>query len=552
MNSIVRFAGVLFAAAVLAFLSSCSGNNVQKSLNDIETYIDDRPDSALTALRTIDTLLLVSASSKAKYSLLSAIAYDKNYIDTTDVRVIEPAVEYYSRVNDKERLMKAVYYRGLMYDFLMDRDSATRDFSQSWDLSQNSKDFKFKGIISAALSRIYSYNHNSQQELYYAQKAEEMFQKAGDDFNSWFMQSIIPSCYGNTCQWEQSDSLYNLFFSQEIKDTAIYSKAMLDAVKTMVWKADPDPEAGCKLFEDGVRLGARPTVQNLAIYAYALEKAGKTDAVNSLLPLLDKYKLNPKNAGVANLWEYRIYKHRREYEQALSCFEGSIAAQDSMLIVILGQSLEKVQKDYFAEKSSRLSAENKAQKSIFALVLIALLALLSLLLAFIIKKRQEWIKTIDEAESIKNDLELLLTKKNSVEKSLARLQEEYVLLFKEQYLALENLCSAYWSPSKRHSNEKVLELAIASIKSVSEEGLLEKTIDVHLDGIISSLRKDLPQLGENTFRMICFFIIGFSGKTIATIMNVSVGTVYTTKNRIKKHILDLDSPNKEQYLKLIF
>ena len=52
-------------------------------LEDIESYIQPRPDSALAAMRSIDTTGLNTGELRAKYSLLYAMALDKNYIDAT-------------------------------------------------------------------------------------------------------------------------------------------------------------------------------------------------------------------------------------------------------------------------------------------------------------------------------------------------------------------------------------------------------------------------------------------------------------------------------------
>lgn len=88
-------------------LLSCSDREVSESLNNIESYILERPDSALQAIRTIDTTLLDTRALRAKYSLLHAMALDKNYIDTTDVRVVLPAVDYYSKHRAADEKMKA-------------------------------------------------------------------------------------------------------------------------------------------------------------------------------------------------------------------------------------------------------------------------------------------------------------------------------------------------------------------------------------------------------------------------------------------------------------
>ena len=96
----------------IALLASCSNRRTTATLNDVESYIASRPDSALATLRAIDTTTLTTRALKAHYALLHAMALDKNWIDTTDTGVIMPAVSYYSRHKSLDRRAKAYYYLG--------------------------------------------------------------------------------------------------------------------------------------------------------------------------------------------------------------------------------------------------------------------------------------------------------------------------------------------------------------------------------------------------------------------------------------------------------
>ena len=55
---------VLFLA--FGFLASCSSRQTAAALNDVETYIQQRPDSALATIRAIDTTTLTSRSLRGE------------------------------------------------------------------------------------------------------------------------------------------------------------------------------------------------------------------------------------------------------------------------------------------------------------------------------------------------------------------------------------------------------------------------------------------------------------------------------------------------------
>ena len=107
-----HYLSLISISVAALLLASCSSRQTVATLNDVETYIQQRPDSALATIRAIDTTTLTTRSLRARYALLYAIALDKNWIDTTDVNVVMPAVEYYDRHGSADQKMKAYYYLG--------------------------------------------------------------------------------------------------------------------------------------------------------------------------------------------------------------------------------------------------------------------------------------------------------------------------------------------------------------------------------------------------------------------------------------------------------
>ena len=67
----------LFIALSLAslLLAACACRQAAVTLNDVETYIKERPDSAQVTIRAIDTTPLTTPKLRAHYALLHAMAY---------------------------------------------------------------------------------------------------------------------------------------------------------------------------------------------------------------------------------------------------------------------------------------------------------------------------------------------------------------------------------------------------------------------------------------------------------------------------------------------
>lgn len=131
-------------------LVSCDNRQTKSLLQDVETYIQERPDSALRVLRKVDSLTLNTKSLRARYSLLFAMALDKNYIDTTALSILEPTVAYYERLGSPQDKMLSCYYLGRIYANRKDYPNAVIFYSQA--LRESSQD----GEIA---TEVYSYSN---------------------------------------------------------------------------------------------------------------------------------------------------------------------------------------------------------------------------------------------------------------------------------------------------------------------------------------------------------------------------------------------------------
>lgn len=146
----------------LVFLACNTENNVNKYLNEIDSYIETLPDSALYALKKIEPTALTNKRDRAKHALLMSMALDKNYVDMTDFSVIQPAIDYYKENGSYTDRLRTLYYTGRIYKNIGNNESAMECYVKGIYLNKYPHDtltmarvFFSKGLIN---NDIYNYN----------------------------------------------------------------------------------------------------------------------------------------------------------------------------------------------------------------------------------------------------------------------------------------------------------------------------------------------------------------------------------------------------------
>ncbi|MDE6290634.1 MAG: hypothetical protein K2M16_03795, partial [Muribaculaceae bacterium] len=126
---------------IMILLYGCGGSTaVSRSLDDVERLMENRPDSALVILDSIDYSYLKTKEKKARYALLKSMALDKNYVDTTTFDVLQPAIDYYLESGTPDEKLRTYYYQGRIYQNRNERDSALHSFMRGLDIANECRD----------------------------------------------------------------------------------------------------------------------------------------------------------------------------------------------------------------------------------------------------------------------------------------------------------------------------------------------------------------------------------------------------------------------------
>lgn len=552
-------------------LVSCDNRQTKSLLQDVETYIQERPDSALRVLRKVDSLTLNTKSLRARYSLLFAMALDKNYIDTTALSILEPTVAYYERLGSPQDKMLSCYYLGRIYANRKDYPNAVIFYSQA--LRESSEyDYYHRGLIYAASADAYNASFNDEEELRNTILAYECFEKIGDKDLDLSLYKVAQA-YHNNERFDVADSLYSLVYSGKDSTSRLALYAMEDLVSNDLYQEKQDVERDLELLEYVAEHRGNLSLESYYEYAYLLLLAGKESEAENILSQLSNREANGKTMEI----RYRIAECKGQNEEAMALLKSMLSHQNDVVKKKLAQSVFKAQSDYY-----RLTAEVSEQKSTISnqrsiIILITGLMIIALLYVIFMKRKSTLIREKDRlTQAVEESERLLETVRNRAneEKSerekdildlksrnereqdkIKDLREMYVALYQKRFSEIGKYYDAASSHRLESIKEKAYHDVISSTQALFEEiasgsegqKKFEARINADLDDIVSKIRSDFPKLKDDDIRFICYLIVGFDTSTISFLMDISKENVRVKKHRLREKLNGYSGPNETLY-----
>ena len=192
---------ILFAAVLLLSCGAREIKDARKILDNVESFIQERPDSALSVLEGIDKSNLNNKELKARHGLLLSMALDKNFIDLTSDSLIAPVVKYYEGTKDYDHLFKAYYYLGRIYHNADRHNESMMIYSKALDISDKINDDFYIGLLYAQFGILNydCFNYKAAIESY--EKAYEYYEKTGKDAYMHYTSLNLGPLYYEMGDW---------------------------------------------------------------------------------------------------------------------------------------------------------------------------------------------------------------------------------------------------------------------------------------------------------------------------------------------------------------
>ena len=457
-----ELAAVCVAAVVLL---SCSKADLEteRTLADVASFIEERPDSALTILDTMDSFSLTTSALKARHSLLLAMARDKNYIDDTTDSIIAPAVSWYRRHGSADEKLLMNYYRGRIAMNAGDYETAMRWFADGSRFSEKARNKVWSGRLCNAKFQVYQHLFDSASAIDAALRSADYYAAAGE------LSRYYDAINNVACVYEQlldtANALHYLGILRDNWDDLDESQHSCYYAGMLSISSDKKPvleQYLCDVNDEQVIYWV--------IVAKSYFEIGNYEQASRALKMAEKYV---GTQGLDYKWVNALVQEATgEYRSAAKSYREFIGANGNNNIDIFESDTKFVEE--------RIATNRTINHQLYIILIIVLSLMVSFLFGILLWVRHSSLKKIHKMseKAHKAETELL-------EKENRRLEEERIRAVREK------------EEYERMYNEAVSRIEL--LERIKKEPRLGKGVRDVVDKYLSVLNKFIAAHVSKTF-----------------------------------------------------
>lgn len=513
-----------------------------ETLTQVESFMEERPDSALIVLQGIDIEELASKEEKAKHALLLSMALDKNVIDRTDFEILHPAIDYYKNNGSPTEQMLTLFYQGQIHRINSQYAQALVCFCDAIKIGEDSKDIHTKARVYDAQGDVYKSLTKWVETIKSKLSAADCFSKLDntdcyvnvllDVFYSYTQDGdfINAEKYLNECD----DHIKDISSKTLSKYYSYYLNYLIATNKLNV-------------IENTIQEYLSKVPENNLDYislAYAYMALGD---INKVAESLSKNELLDDNENI--LRQYAIVAaqnaHIQEGRDMLESCQESFIERDSLIYSLYENDLQYIQQ----QKSEKLQQERdelKKQTKTIIIISSILALLITLYLLKVVRKRLLDSRTKNiilerEKTLYENMYKEVLSERDTLNEMLTNsfVQEETKTIIRKRLEVLNAIIVSHLSDREsdnKRANEQLQNLVanrevfIKSTRLTLEESYPHFFVYLHDKG-----------LEEFEIDFCCLYAIGMKGKEVKAYTNLSRHYKDSSEVRQKLGLVESDT-----------
>lgn len=545
---VYHLSALITVVAILAACGPSSRQRVSATLDDVETYINDRPDSALAVLEGVDSTALSTRALRARYSLLHTMALDKCYKDITAPGLLEPAVAWYEHHGTADEKMKALYYQGRIAQDHKDQNGAAVFYSRAEEYSDLVTDRHALGVLYLAEASVYNTVHNLEKEKDYTEKGLSVFRAINDPMQDLALGQLAIA-YLSLKDWAVADSLFRIGLAASSSNPHAQSVFLSNYAQMKVLQPEPEPEIAIALLDRKQKeLGLSFSPQDAGAYAFALILSGREAEANVIIKQLES--LSNVSLLAVESWLSQCASATGDYKLAYESLRRTRLYEDSEIQSTLTDSVSDAISSYLEMSAKQARMQYRINIAVMLIILLALC--LALALAHIRKNKLEADKSrmLEVCSILEKEASEHETRTVDLQEQLHNLREaarqERVLRFRQTgrlQAAIWHLNRTGESWVKKDSRLVSIKEELCQIYDIDDTGeKLVRRLDRDLDGKILPLVETLHlKDNPNEQLFLCCCLLDLPTEMVAARFNLTSNHVRVKKHRLKDQIAKLNN-----------
>jgi tetratricopeptide (TPR) repeat protein len=217
--------------------------------------METQPDSALHILQHLSPNEYKSDESRALYGLLMIQALDKKLLPLQPDSLLDFSIAYYQKHPDKDRLATCYLYKGQIYKYAFQYETAINCYLKAFDILGNKENNILLGRINYNIADIYLYQREYNQATKKYILAYNYFKKANLSSSAFYSLINIGKSYSQAKLYNKAQPYFYRVYRDSndsiIKGFAIqyigvnfYSMKQLDSALHYLRKVIPYPYLG--------------------------------------------------------------------------------------------------------------------------------------------------------------------------------------------------------------------------------------------------------------------------------------------------------------------
>jgi tetratricopeptide (TPR) repeat protein len=526
----------VFKLTVLAaLLWGCVAENpATKVLDEVETYIVERPYDALMVLQDLNPSMMEGKRVQAKYSLLISMAMESNALYPDNFSYLQPAMDFYLKKGNPDEKLRTFYLMGRICENTGDFQGAMESYVKGLAEASGTKDAATAAKMHYAKGNMHRSLRQWDKHVLHMKEAAALFEECGD----------YTLCF---------DSWANVFSGYVAMESREDAAQVLENLQTMADRENPNELSllyESKVAFAGEFVGKQALAELLQEYVEVVphsyvgwltvaEKRLEMKDLHGCRQALDSYCLYSMDRSMKyHHIASRLYEEYGDAEAAVEHYSMYVSASDSVGKALLLNDTKFIEERYALMREARV----RKMTSLLAAGFIVLLAGVIAVIVYRLKVR------LKENDSYRQQCQMLMQEKSTLAQTL---EESLVLngdmkgIVRERLALLNKFLAA--NITENWKADKSAQQQMDELLSNREE-FIASTISA-FEASHPSFMSYLKGRGltEKELGYCCLYAIGLNGKEVGAFTKMS--RHYIVNSEIRKKLgLSEQKTNLDKYI----